>query len=165
VGIAVVTGNPKPASRTLDAAKLVAERIVGEPPEIVIDVVELGPGLLGWGDDKVKAAVESVQASAGVVVASPTFKATFTGLLKLFLDQFPSEGLAGVVAVPLMLGAGPGHALAPEVFLKPVLVELGATCPTRALYLLDSSYSDPASLDPWLEQARPKLLAAMGVDA
>ena len=162
MGIAVVTGNPKPASRTLEAATLVAERIAGEPPNVVIDVVELGPGLLGWGDEAVKAAVESVQASGGAVFASPTYKASFTGLLKLFLDQFPSDGLAGVVAVPLMLGAGPGHALAPEVFLKPVLVELGATCPTRALYLLETSYAEPASLDPWLRTARPKLLEAMG---
>ena len=56
-----------------------------------------------------------------------SFKATYTGLLKLFLDQVPSNGLSGVVAVPLMLGAGPGHAMAPELLLKPVLVELGAT--------------------------------------
>ncbi len=165
MGIAVVTGNPKPASRTLEAATLVAERIAGEPPKVVIDVVELGAGLLGWGDDGVKAAVESVQAADGAVFASPTYKASFTGLLKLFLDQFPADGLAGVVAVPLMLGAGPGHALAPEVFLKPVLVELGATCPTKALYLLDTTYAAPASLDPWLQTERPKLLRAMGVGA
>ena len=160
--IVVVAGNPKPASRTLEAAKLVAERLGGAPPEVVIDVVELGAGLLGWGDPVVKAAVESVQSADVVVVASPTFKATYTGLLKLFLDQVPADGLAGVTAVPMMLGAGPGHALAPEVFLKPVLVELGATCPTPALYLLDSTYDDPAALDPWLETARPVLLAAIG---
>ena len=40
-----------------------------------------------------------------VVVASPTYKATYTGLLKLFLDRFAGgTGLRGV-AVPLMLGA------------------------------------------------------------
>jgi FMN reductase len=162
VGIAVVTGNPKQGSRTLEAAKLVATALAGEPPEVVIDVIELGAGLLGWGDPAVKAAVAAVQASSVAVFASPTFKATYTGILKLFLDQFPSEGLAGLVAIPLMLGGGPGHALAPELLLKPVLVELGATCPTRALYLMESEYSNPEALAGWLATARPQVLAAIG---
>jgi FMN reductase len=161
VGIAVVTGNPKPASRTLDAAKMVAEALTGAPPSVVIDVIDLAPGLLGWGDPTVKAAIESVQTAEAVVVASPTFKATYTGLLKLFLDQIPADGLAGVVAIPLMLGAGPSHALAPELLLKPVLVELGATCPTRSLYLLDSDYDNPAVLTPWISVARDQIFAAM----
>lgn len=159
---AVVTGNPKPASRTLDAAMLVAEQLTGAPPTVVVDVVELGAGLLGWGDPAVSAAVQSVCDASVVVFASPTFKATYTGLLKLFLDQIPPDGLAGVVAVPLMLGAGPAHALAPELLLKPVLVELGATCPTRALYLPDSDYRNEDLLQPWLAAARPQVEAAAG---
>ena len=81
------------------------------------------------------------------MVASPTYKATYTGLLKLFLDQIGTGDLAGVVAVPLMLGAGPGHALAPDLLLKPVLVELGATTPTQGLYLIDRAWDDPGPLD------------------
>lgn len=154
MGIAVVVGNPKPKSRTLEAAVNVAAELGGRPPATVIDVVDLGPGLLGWGDPDVAAALEAVRGADAVVVASPTFKATYTGLLKLFLDQIPSDGLAGVVAFPLMLGAGPGHLLAPELLLKPVLVELGATCPTKGLYLLDSAFTDRAVLDPWLRIAR-----------
>jgi FMN reductase len=157
----VVTGNPKPGSRTLAAAKMVAEALSGAEPEVVVDIVTLGPGLLGWGDPDVKAAIEAVQASAAVVIASPTFKATYTGLLKLFLDQVPADGLAGVVAVPLMLGGSLGHALAPELLLKPVLVEIGATCPTRALYMLDSDFDNLAKLEPWLSVARAQVLAAM----
>jgi FMN reductase len=160
--IAVVTGNPKPASRTLDAAVLVADRLGGAPPTTVIDVVTLGIGLLGWGDPQVAAAVEAVQGSDAVVVASPTYKATYTGLLKLFLDQIPADGLAGVVAIPVMLGAGPAHAMAPDLLLKPVLVELGATCPTRGLYLLDSAADDEA-LAPWLGVARAQVAASVGM--
>lgn len=160
--VAVVVGNPKPRSRTLAAATLVAERLAGGPPAVTLDVVELGPGLLGWGDAAVTSAVESVKRCDVAVFASPTFKASFTGVLKLFLDQFGNDGLAGVVAVPLMLGAAPHHALAPEVQLRPVLVELGASCPTRALYLLESAYEDPVVLDAWAAVARPQVLAATG---
>lgn len=159
--IATVVGNPKPASRTLEAALLVAEALGEAPSDVVVDVVELGAGLIGWGDPDVASAVSSVQAADLLVVASPTFKATYTGLLKLFLDQVPSDGLAGVTAVPVMLGAGPGHALAPEVFLKPVLVELGATCPTKALYLLDTAYSEPGALEPWLTSAKAQVRASI----
>jgi FMN reductase len=153
--LAVVAGNPKPASRTLDAAVRVATALGAESPAVVIDVVSLGAGLLGFGDPAVAEAVEQVRAAPAVVVASPTYKASFTGVLKAFLDQFPGGGLAGVVAFPLMLGGAWGHGLAPEVFLKPVLVELGATCPVNGLYLLDSDYEAPAELDSWLERARP----------
>lgn len=152
--IAVVVGNPKPKSRTLDAATVIAEKLVGHRPDLVIDVVDLGAGLLGWNDPAVSEAVRSVRAARHVVFASPTFKATYSGLLKLFLDQIPGDGLAGVTAFSLMLGAGPHHALAPELLLKPVLVELGATCPARALYLLDSDYRSPEVIEPWLHTAR-----------
>jgi FMN reductase len=160
MNVAVVVGNPKPASRTLDAAVLVATSLTGNPPDLVVDVVTLGPGLLGWGDPKVADAVAGVRAASLVVVASPTYKASFTGVVKLFLDQLPADGLAGIVAVPMMLGAGPAHAMAPELALKPVLVELGATCPTRALYLLDSMYDDPTALDAWLPVARLQVIGA-----
>jgi FMN reductase len=159
--VAVVVGNPKPRSRTYQAAVLVAEKLSGAPPAVVVDVVDLGAGLLDWGDPATSQAVEAVRAAHLVVVASPTYKAAYTGLLKVFLDRFPSEGLRGVVAVPLMLGAGPGHALAPEHTLRPVLVELGASTPTRGLYLLDSNFTDPEVLDRWLAQAVGQVRGAL----
>ena len=154
MSVAVVVGNPKPASRTLEAARAVASRLSESGPDSVIDVVALGAGLLGWDDPSVGLAVQQVQRSSAVVVASPTYKGAYTGLLKLFLDQFPSGGLSGVIAFPLMLGAAWTHALAPEVFLKPVLVELGATCPMPGLYMLETDYTSPAGLDEWVNQAR-----------
>jgi FMN reductase len=160
MGTIAVVGNPKPRSRTRAAAELVVERLTGAPPDVVVDVVDLGPGLLGWGDPAVSEAVEALKAAEVAVVASPTYKATYTGLLKLFLDQVGTGDLAGVVAVPLMLGGGPTHFLAPELLLKPVLVELGATAPTRGLYLVEKSWDDPAALDPWLATAAPQVAAA-----
>jgi hypothetical protein len=54
------------------------------------------------------------------------------------------------------------HSLAPEVFLRPVLTELGAECPTRALYLIDSAWDDPSALDAWLPPVRACLRARFG---
>ncbi|MGW4033114.1 NADPH-dependent FMN reductase [Streptomyces sp. NPDC004838] len=153
----VLVGNPKPRSRTLEAAVNLATLISGAPPTAVIDVIELGPDLLEWGKPSVQAAVETVSTASLLVVASPTFKATYTGVLKLFLDQIPSNGLDGVVAVPLMLGAGPAHAMAPDLLLKPVLVELGATCPTAGIYLPDRDFTNPDLIAPWLVRATRQL--------
>jgi FMN reductase len=153
----VVVGNPKVGSRTRQAAELVVRRLTGAPPDAVVEVAELGAGLLGWGDPAVAAAKQTVLDADLVVFASPTFKASYTGLLKLFLDQFAAGELAGTVAIPLMLGAGPHHALAGEVHLKPVLSEIGCSCPTPALYLLESSWEASPELDAWVERARAAL--------
>lgn len=157
---AVVVGNPKPKSRTHEAGRLVAEKLTGGPPDYVLDIVDLGAGLLEWGNADVAAAIEAVQGMDVVVFASPTYKATYTGLMKLFLDQIPQDGLVGVTAFPVMLGAGPAHLLAPELLFKPVLVELGATCPSVGLYLIDTSFAGDPRLDAWIERARLVLPAA-----
>jgi FMN reductase len=157
VKLAVVVGNPKPASRTLEAGMLIGRSLADDEPAVVVDAVMLGVGLLGFGDEAVAAAVESVRACDVVVVASPTYKGAYTGVLKAFLDQFPTGGLVGSTAFAVMLGAGPGHALAPEVFLRPVLVELGASCPASGLYLLEKEYMKPEASAAWLESARAHL--------
>ena len=74
-------------SRTRAAAELVAKKLTGAAPQHVVDVVDLGAALLGWGDPKVAEAKDIVKSADLLVVASPTYKATYTGLLKLFLDQ------------------------------------------------------------------------------
>lgn len=151
---AVVVGNPKPGSRTLHAATHVADRLTGEQDHLVVDLATLGAGLLDWSDPQVAGLVDEVAAADLVVIASPTYKASITGLLKLFLDRFAPGDLRGVV-VPLMLGGGPGHALAPELALRPVLAELRALVPVRGLYVLDRQHDDPAAYDAWLDEATP----------
>jgi FMN reductase len=157
VSTVVLVGNPKPRSRTYQAAHLVVERLAGRPPDLSVDLADLGGALLDWSDAGVADLVAAVQASDLSVVASPTYKATYTGLLKLFLDRIPGGALAGVTAVPLMLGGHWRHALAADLLLKPVLVELGATCPARGLFLPESEYAGGETLDSWLELARPQL--------
>ena len=159
MSVAVVVGNPKPRSRTYQAGHLVAERLAGRPADVSIDLTDLGAALLDWSDETVAGLVAEVQAADLVVVASPTYKATYTGLLKLFLDRFGAGSMTGT-AVPVMLGGHWKHALAPELLLKPVLVEIGATCPTAGLFLLDSEFDSGDVLDSWLERARPAVAAS-----
>lgn len=162
---AVVVGNPKPASRTLRAATHVATALTGSAPGLVVDLATLGPSILDWSDANVAHLVEQVGAADLVVVASPTYKAAYTGLLKLFLDRFAgATGLSGL-AIPVMLGGSPAHTLAPEHTLRPVLTELGGTVPGRALYVLDSEVDDPAAYADWLAATTPIVTTALGVNA
>jgi FMN reductase len=157
VNVVAVVGNPKPGSRTRGAAELVAERLTGAPASTVIELADLGPALLAGGDPAVDAAKRAVLDADLVVFASPTYKATYTGLLKLFLEQFAAGELHGTTAVALMLGASPHHALAGELTLKPVLSEIGCSCPTPALFLLESSWHASPELDVWVERSRDVL--------
>ena len=161
--IAVVVGNPKPRSRTLAVAQAVATAAttaagLADAQPITIDLADFGSELFDWSSARVKEIAGALSSSSLAVVASPTYKATYTGLLKAFLDWFGQTGLAGVTAIPVMVGASPIHALAVEVHLRPLLVEIGATVPTRGLYVVEDQLDDlPAVVDQWLGQAGPLL--------
>ena len=152
--IAVVTGNPKPASRThavaLAVAAALGQELPGAATSTVIDLAQYAPRLFDWADEELTALTAEVAAADIAVFASPTYKAAYTGLLKAFLDRYGNNGLAGVTAVPVMTGGWPGHLLAVEVHLRPVLVELGAVVPSRGLYVTESELADlPAAVGTW----------------
>jgi FMN reductase len=66
--------------------------------------------------------------------------------------------LSGVTAIPVMVGAGSQHALAVEVHLRPLLVEIGARVPTRGVFVRDDAMDElDATLDAWAEHAIPYL--------
>lgn len=95
-----------------------------------------------------------VLASEVLIVACPTYKSSFTGLLKLFLDQFERGELQQKLTVPMMTGASPAHSLTVEFHLRPVLIEIGASCPTRGIYLSDSDIDHPAdALNAWWKES------------
>ncbi|WP_375002131.1 NADPH-dependent FMN reductase [Aeromicrobium sp. CTD01-1L150] len=151
--IAVVIGHPRPRSRTHGAALKIAHELAELGDGTItteIDLATLGPALLAWGDPEVERVVDRLCSADVALVVSPTFKASYTGLLKVFLDQVSAGGLAGVVGLPLMVGGNPHHASAPELLLRPLLTELGATCPVRGHYMLDADLENPMLPDEWL---------------
>jgi FMN reductase len=133
----ILVGNPKPASRTRHIAEAVADVLgVGETDRTVIDLADHAEQLFRWPSAQMGELTDTVAASDLLIVASPTYKATYTGLLKSFLDRFNADALSGVTAVPVMTGASAGHSMAPDAHLRPLLVELGAVVPSRSLYFV-----------------------------
>jgi FMN reductase len=155
--VVALTGNPRPRSRTaalaLTVARAVAELGAAGP------VVEIDLANRASSEDDLRRVLVGAEV---VVVASPTYKATYTGLLKSFLDHVPTGALRGVIAIPVMVAGDRAHALAVDVHLRPLLLELGASCPTAGLFVEESALEDgPAAIESWLEVAAPTLEATL----
>lgn len=138
--LSIVVGNPKPGSRTLKVAEALASSLFGPAAEkaVVLDLADHANLLLAGPSEILDGIVTHVMASDVVIFASPTYKATYTGLLKAFLDRFPPNGLMGVTSIPLMTGGDAAHAMAPTVNLAPLLAELGGVVPGRGFYFVIS---------------------------
>jgi FMN reductase len=154
--VLAIVGNPRPESRTHGLARTLAAELAGSLPGAVTDEVDLapfGPRVLDPSDRGVDDAVERVLAADVVVLASPTYKATYSGLLKAFLDRLGTGALAGAPAVPVLLGGAPNHQLAIDVHFTPLLLELGASVPARGLFVLESEVDDfSARAAAWVAQ-------------
>lgn len=160
--VVVVVGNPRPASRTAAVACALGRRLAGDGDVLAIELADLAGELFDPASPAVADAVALVRGAAALVVASPTYKATYTGLLKAFLDRFAADALLGIPTVPLMVAGAPQHALAVETSLRPVLVEIGASMPTRGVFVLDADLAKPdAALDRWCATYLPVLAPAV----
>ncbi|MGC4868159.1 NAD(P)H-dependent oxidoreductase [Micromonospora sp. DT53] len=149
--VVVLVGNPRAGSRTRGVADAVAEALLdrrGGPPSAVL-VLELAEIVgVSFGPEPAYGAkthpdpFTAVRSARLLVVATPTYKGSYTGLLKVFLDQFGHRELAEVVAVPVAVAASPAHAEAAASALRDVLGELGAHVPAPPLAVLESQLTD-----------------------
>jgi FMN reductase len=151
----VLAANPKPQSRTLHVARLAADavcRTVGlDGGHQEVDLSGLARRLLlDEPSAAVEDALEQVVRSDLLLVASPVYKGSYTGLLKVFLDRLGYQALSSVIALPVLVMRAPQHALAVDLQLRPLLLELGAATPAPGLAVLESDLGQPGTvIDPW----------------
>jgi len=131
--IVSLLGSPSARSRSAALlAQLEARLVAAFDDETAIHRVvlrELPPAALLAGETaepKIAAAVAAVREARLVLVATPIYKAAYSGLLKAFLDLLPQEALRGKTVLPLATGGSIAHLLALDYALKPVLGALGA---------------------------------------
>lgn len=139
--IVIISGSPTPGSR-LNGIISFVESIWKEQGIRVshIRVAELPAEALIRADfknEQILSALETVSSANGVVVASPVYKASFTGVLKTFLDLLPQTGLAGKATLPLFIGGTIAHLLSLDYALKPVLSVLGSRIILGGVYAVD----------------------------
>ncbi|GGN98846.1 hypothetical protein GCM10010112_92080 [Actinoplanes lobatus] len=92
----------------------------------MVDVAELGAGLLAPSDEATATALLTVQDASLLIVATPAWRNTFSGALKVLLDRLPANALAGMLAVPVVTADIQSQADAAEAFLARLLSDLGA---------------------------------------
>lgn len=107
-----------------------------------VRVRDLPPGPLVWrhlDHPRIAAALTALDAADAVVVSSAVHQASYSGLLKVFLDLLPQAGLRGKDVLPLLTGGSSAHVLALDYALRPVLQALGAAHIAAGRYVLASS--------------------------
>jgi FMN reductase len=142
-GIVVVSGNPRPGSRTSILAGAVGAALGGAGT--VVEVGELGAGLLTPGDAATAAAVTAIREADVLVVATPTYKGSYTGVLKVLLDQLPAAALTGKRAVPVVTAGVAPQADAAAALLTQLLGELGAEV-APALPVVEAQLGESAAI-------------------
>jgi len=81
-----------------------------------------------------------VSTAYGLVIATPVYKAAYSGSLKALLDILPQYGFRGKTILPIATGGSLGHLLAIDYAVKPVLSTLGASDILQGVYLVDSQF-------------------------
>ncbi|KQB51974.1 NADPH-dependent FMN reductase [Pseudomonas endophytica] len=101
--------------------------------------------------------LQQIERADGLVIATPVYKASFSGALKTVLDLLPERALSHKVVLPIATGGSIAHMLAVDYALKPVLSALKAQEMLHGIFAEDSQItyaqgSTPAQLVPVLEQ-------------
>ncbi|KQP57450.1 NADPH-dependent FMN reductase [Agreia sp. Leaf283] len=166
-----VVGNPRPNSKTFAAAVSLVEKVaeaIGAEALSPIDLASYGGRALDYSDSELIDRRHELSTSRVLVIATPVYKGSYTGMLKAFLDGYAADALSATRTIPLTIAASAQHSLAGSTHLQPLLDELGAISPAGGLFLPDATAADPdardALFDSWID-ARRALLSASGVAA
>ena len=90
--------------------------------------------LTGFANKPLQAAVDTVVGADAVIVVTPIFSASYSGLFKTFFDVLDKDALVGT---PVLMGATAGtarHSLALEHALRPLFAYLRATVVPTAVF-------------------------------
>jgi FMN reductase len=116
------------STRLIDLADVVIASADGRPPEDL-------------GDDTGEV-LAALAAADAVVLATPVYRGSLTGVLKNLLDHVPVAALEGTPTALVAMGASAHHHLGAERHLRDVLAFFGAMVMPVAVYLTSADFSD-----------------------
>lgn len=149
VSVVGVSGSPTRPSRTTalvtEVAEAFADRLGGHAT-----VIELGPllGALGAGPfrgdlgEDAQRALAAVEAADVIVVGSPAYRATYTGLFKLFFDHIGQHALVDKPIVLTATGGSDRHALLVEHQMRPLFGFFQALTLPLGIFANESDFED-----------------------
>ncbi len=142
MSVLLIAGSPSERSRTAALLEAAGQRL--EARGVLVDrlrVRDLSPQALllaDFGHPSISQATGQVAEADVIIVATPVYKAAYSGVLKVFLDLLPQDGFKNKVVLPLATGGSPHHMLALDYSLRPVLQSLGAKHILPGIYATDA---------------------------
>jgi FMN reductase len=170
--VLLIAGSPSEFSRSSALLDSVSLRLAfrGDLKVERLNIRELPAEALllaQWGHPAIVNALAQVAKARAIVVATPVYKAAYSGVLKVFLDLLPQTALKDKTVLPLATGGSPHHMLALDYALRPVLQSLSARHILPGVYATDSQiprstegvYAPQADISTRLDEAVATLLA------
>jgi FMN reductase len=157
-GLLALNGSPSASSKThVVAARAVELAGVGT----VVDLADLdAEGLLGRrSSPDVAEVIEEIRATPILLVATPIYRATFSGLLKVLFDQLGQGALRNTVCILAATGGSDHHFLSVDTGLRPLVASLNGTSVPTALYFTGQHFNEDGALN---EAAEELLKTALG---
>lgn len=138
----LIAGSPSERSRSAALLEFVGRRLAGKGAQVErLHIRDLNPQALllaDTGHRTVAQAADMVDRARVLVIATPVYKAAYSGVLKVFLDLLPQTAFKGKTVLPLATGGSPHHMLALDYALRPVLQSLGAKHVLPGIYATDA---------------------------
>jgi FMN reductase len=147
MSVVALSGSPSANSRTAVLLRHVLSRLDERVACTEIVLRDLPAAALvraKANDPQIRRAREQVAEARLVVIATPIYKASYSGLLKTFLDLLPQDALRDKTVLPLATGGSQSHLLALDYALRPVLAALGARHILDSVYAVDTQFAPHA---------------------
>ncbi len=143
--VAVSAGLSTPSSTRLLADRLVQSaryELAAQGHEVETHVVELrdlavavaNNLVTGFPAPPLAAAIDAVTGAHGLIVVTPVFTASYSGLLKSFFDLIDPQALAGKPVLVAATGGTARHSLALDHALRPLFAYLRAAVVPTGVY-------------------------------
>ncbi len=167
--VVVTAGLSQPSSTRLLGDRLataVQTEVAARGTEAEVEVVELREHardltnqlLTGFATGPLAEVQQRVQQADALVVVTPIFSASYSGLFKMFFDVLPPESLVGK---PTLIAATAGtarHSLALDHALRPLFAYLRAVVVPTGVFAATQDWADGGALDERVARAAAELV-------
>ncbi|MFC9709042.1 NADPH-dependent FMN reductase [Paenibacillus sp. NPDC056933] len=127
--IAIISGSPNNRSRVNGVIQYAKLKLEQKGCEVaIIDVSSLPPVDLmhaNFNSKPILSAHAKVEEATGIIVASPVYKTTYTGVLKAYIDLLPQKGFKDKIVASYFVGGTISNLLSIDYALKPLLASMG----------------------------------------
>jgi FMN reductase len=164
--VVVSAGLSVPSSTRLLADRLAAavvERIPADPEVVELRdlAVEIAHNFTnGFPGRKLAAAIDAVTGADGLIVVTPVFSASYSGLFKSFFDVIDKDALTGKPVLIAATGGTARHSLVLEHALRPLFAHLRAVVAPTGVYAASEDWG-AEGLPERIERAAGELAALM----